>query len=51
MLLKNIYETGELTQEATTENFSGVQTEGKRQVNRKLKNKAAKPVPSMVKVL
>ncbi len=35
--LKNIYETGELTQEATTENFSVVQTEGERQVNRKLK--------------
>ena len=35
--LKNIYETGELTQEATTENFSIVQTEGKRQVNRSLK--------------
>lgn len=35
--LKNIYETGELTQETTTENFSVVQTEGERQVNRKLK--------------
>ena len=35
--LKNIYETGELLQEATTENFSVVQTEGERQVNRKLK--------------
>ena len=35
--LKNIYETGELSQEATTENFSVVQTEGERQVNRKLK--------------
>lgn len=35
--LKNIYETGELVQEATTENFSVVQTEGERQVNRKLK--------------
>ena len=35
--LKNIYETGELTQEATTENFSVVQTEGERQVNRSLK--------------
>lgn len=35
--LKNIYETDELTQEATTENFSVVQTEGERQVNRKLK--------------
>ena len=35
--LRNIYETGELTQEATTENFSVVQTEGDRQVNRKLK--------------
>jgi len=35
--LKNIYETGELTQEATTENFSVVQNEGERQVNRSLK--------------
>lgn len=35
--LKNIYETGELAQEATTEYFSVVQTEGERQVNRKLK--------------
>lgn len=35
--LKNIYETGELAQESTTENFSVVQTEGERQVNRKLK--------------
>ena len=35
--LKNIYETGELTQEATTENFSVVQNEGERPVNRKLK--------------
>ena len=35
--LKNIYETGELTQEATTENFSVVNKEGERQVNRKLK--------------
>lgn len=35
--LKNIYGTGELTQEATTEYFSVVQTEGERQVNRKLK--------------
>lgn len=35
--LKNIYETGELTQEATTEYFSVVQTEGERLVNRKLK--------------
>lgn len=35
--LKNIYETGELTQEATTEKFSVVQTEGERQVNRNLK--------------
>lgn len=35
--LKNIYETGELTQEATTENFSVVQNEGERMVNRKLK--------------
>lgn len=35
--VNNIYETGELTQEATTENFSVVQTEGERQVNRNLK--------------
>lgn len=35
--LKNIYETGELSQEATTEKFSVVQNEGERQVNRKLK--------------
>lgn len=35
--LKNIYETGELTQEATTENLSVVQTEGGRLVNRNLK--------------
>ena len=35
--LKNIYETGELAQEATTENFSVVQTEGERHVNRSLK--------------
>ena len=35
--LKNIYETGELTSEATTENFSVVQNEGERQVNRKLR--------------
>lgn len=35
--LKNIYETGELRQEATTEKFSVVQTEGERQVNRSLR--------------
>lgn len=35
--LKNIYEIGELLQEATTENFSVVQNEGERQVNRKLR--------------
>ena len=35
--LKNIYETGELAREATTENFSVVQSEGERLVNRKLK--------------
>ena len=35
--LKNIYESKELVQEATTEYFSVVQTEGERQVNRKLK--------------
>ena len=32
--LKNIYESGELQQEATTEKISVVQTEGKRQVTR-----------------
>ena len=32
--LKNIFETGELQQEATTEKISVVQTEGKRQVTR-----------------
>ena len=35
--LKNIYESGELVQVVTTEYFSVVQTEGERQVNRKLK--------------
>ena len=35
--LKNIFESGELTAEATTENFSVVQNEGERQVNRSLK--------------
>lgn len=35
--LKNIYETGELTQEAATENLPVVQTEGERLVNRNLK--------------
>ena len=35
--LKNIYVTGELAREATTENFSVVQNEGERLVNRKLK--------------
>lgn len=35
--LKNRYGIGELTQEATTENFSVVQTEGERQVYRNLK--------------
>ena len=32
--LKNIYDTGELLQEATTEKFSVVQTEDERQVHR-----------------
>ena len=32
--LKNIYDTGELLQEATTEKFSGVQSEDERQVHR-----------------
>lgn len=35
--LKNIYESGELMQDATTEYFSVIQVEGERQVNRKLK--------------
>jgi len=35
--LKNIYDTEELTQEATTEKFPVVQTEVERQVNRNLK--------------
>ena len=35
--LKNIYDTKELSQEATTEKFSVVQTEGESQVNRNLK--------------
>ena len=35
--LKNIHEIGELTQEATTKNFSVVQTEGERQANLNLK--------------
>ena len=34
--LKNIYETGELIQGATSENLSVVQTEGERQVNRNM---------------
>jgi hypothetical protein len=34
--LKNIYSDGELAEEATTENFSVVQTEGKREVQRNL---------------
>ena len=33
--LKNIYEDGELTTDATTEEFSTVQQEGSRMVNRK----------------
>lgn len=35
--LKDIYENGKLTLEATTGNFSVVQTEGERQVNCNLK--------------
>ena len=35
--LRTDCETGELAHEATTENFSIVQTEGERQVNRNLK--------------
>ena len=37
LYLKNRYDTGELVQEATAENFSVVQTEGERQVNPKFK--------------
>jgi len=36
LLLKNIYEDGELDQRATTEEFSVVRQEGKRSVQRKL---------------
>lgn len=35
--LKNIYEDGELTEEATTEEFSVVQREGQRNVNRRMR--------------
>ena len=35
--LKNIYQENELEEEATTEDFSVVQKEGSRQVNRKIK--------------
>ena len=35
--LKNIYEDGELTEEATTEEFSVVQREGLRNVNRRMR--------------
>ncbi|SMD13712.1 Fic/DOC family protein [Desulfocicer vacuolatum DSM 3385] len=38
MHLKNIYETGELDQNPTTKDFLVVQTEGKRQVKRRLKH-------------
>lgn len=34
--LKNIYETGELSEKATAEEFSVVQKEGKREVSRKI---------------
>lgn len=37
LYLKNIYETVELPQDTTTENFSAVQTEGDRKVNHYLK--------------
>jgi hypothetical protein len=36
--LRNIYEEGELVKNSTTEFFSVVQIEGKRQVNRKIKD-------------
>ena len=36
--LKNIYQSGELDENATTEDYSVVRQEGKRQVKRKLKN-------------
>ncbi|OED41003.1 hypothetical protein ACH42_15105 [Endozoicomonas sp. (ex Bugula neritina AB1)] len=38
MHLKNIYKDGELPQHSTSKDFLGVQTEGKRQVQRKLKH-------------
>lgn len=36
--LKNVYQEGELNEQATTEDFSVVRQEGKRQVRRKLKH-------------
>ncbi len=36
--LKNIYETGELNEKATSEDFSVVQKEGNREVSRKIKH-------------
>ena len=59
--LKNIYETGELKPEATTEDFSVVRKEGNRQVTRLIKHhnldaiiavnqrKATRPVPAATK--
>ena len=44
--LKNIFETGELQQEATTEKISVVQTEGKRQVTRSVLFYILKNTPS-----
>ena len=38
MHLKNIFQDGELPEQATTKDFLGVQTEGKRQVQRNLKH-------------
>jgi len=35
--LKNIYKSGELEQNSTTDNYSVVRQEGKRQVNRNIK--------------
>jgi hypothetical protein len=36
--LKNIYKSGELDQDSTTEDYSVVRREGKREVNRKIKH-------------
>lgn len=36
--IKNVYSDGELSEEATTENYSVVRLEGKRKVNRRVKH-------------